>query len=350
MSTGERIDLVTVSAYDATAGSARVRIFDWLRHLNLTAYSETYIGGRNNSPRRLLSHPRAVAQAERRLRSLAVDLPAVPLLLSRRASPLSRGRIESLLLGRAARGVFDYDDAIMLPASGARRWLVPQHQVWRRALDSSDVVIAGNDALASYASDAGANVTIIPSCVEPSDYLPRRTRGPRDFPLAVWIGTPATEGYLRNITEPLLTAHHETGLRVRVVSAGSATLGALDPIVDRVEWVRDGFANQLADADFGLMPLDDTPWTRGKCAYKLLQYAAAGLHLIADPVGANARVLQLAGGMTPQGASAWTEALIEAARMSDSQIERSGALARDVVQNYYSFDRWMPAWRASVFG
>ena len=39
------------------------------------------------------------------------------------------------------------------------------------------------------------------------------------------------------------------------------------------------------------MPLDDTPWTRGKCSFKLIQYMSVGRAAVASPVGMNRDVI-----------------------------------------------------------
>ena len=44
--------------------------------------------------------------------------------------------------------------------------------------------------------------------------------------------------------------------------------------------------------DVGIMPLPDEPWPRGKCGFKLIQYMACGLPVVALPVGANAEIVE----------------------------------------------------------
>jgi hypothetical protein len=57
-------------------------------------------------------------------------------------------------------------------------------------------------------------------------------------------------------------------------------------------WSLEGELDDYRGIAIGLMPLDDTPWARGKCAFKLLQYLALGLPSIASPVGMNRDVVE----------------------------------------------------------
>lgn len=44
--------------------------------------------------------------------------------------------------------------------------------------------------------------------------------------------------------------------------------------------------------DIGIMPLSDSLWERGKCGYKLIQYMACGVLVVASAVGVNKQIIQ----------------------------------------------------------
>lgn len=337
-----------VTSYGRAAGSARVRVFDWIDHLSLDALGTTYLDLASNSLGAIRSNLSRVPAAERALRAQA-RLQSGPLLLSRQASPFSNGSLEARLLRNAVRGVYDFDDALMFSPPSATERLWSRRRIWARSVDAADAVIAGNEFLAEQAQKRSHEVVIIPSCVEPGQYEVK-DHVDSDTPTAVWLGSPSTEQYLHTIAEPLLRAHREIGLRLVVISAGSAPLGALDEMVSRVDWRPESFASDLLRGDFGIMPLDDDLWTRGKCAYKLLQYSAAGLPSVASPVGANARVLGLAEGIAARTSPEWADALIAMAGEGAAGRSRRGAAARTAIEQHYSFDAWSESWQRVVFG
>jgi glycosyltransferase involved in cell wall biosynthesis len=340
--------LHTVTAYGPGAGSARVRVFDWLDWLELEpAAKETYLSGSDNSMSTLAKRLPAVAAAELRLRALPRRLSAATVLLSRQASPFSRGGVEERILRAAHHGVYDFDDALMIAPTSAATALWPKTRIWRRAVSAADTVIAGNSFLADAAATYSRNVTVIPSCVDPGQYHQKRDYELSPVPRALWLGSPSTERYLDLIADALLQLNDATGLRLTVISAGAARLGALDPIVDRVNWDPE-FARHLPASDFGIMPLADTDWERGKCAYKLLQYGAAGLPLVGSPVGANGPVLAGADGLAPTTPDEWVDAISALLQESAERRRQRGTAALTHISEQYSFAAWQEAWVESV--
>lgn len=191
------------------------------------------------------------------------------------------------------RTVFDVDDAIWLRQPkwvGQVRPLSPARQ---RKFDGmcrhAALTMAGNEVLAERARRAGGRVEVVPTAVDAAG-LPEPDVSRRGGRTAVWIGMPGNLQYLEPL-RPVLAelASRFEGFRLRIVSSRFPDWD--DVPIERVPWQPDIEHSALPDADIGLMPLADDPFTRGKCAFKLLQYMAAGLPCIASPVGANREVV-----------------------------------------------------------
>ncbi|KQV06131.1 glycosyltransferase [Leifsonia sp. Root112D2] len=336
------------TSYGRQAGSARVRVFEWLEHLGAGDNVSSYLGQSSNSISTVARQPLKVVKAERQLRQRARSVGEATAFISRQASPFSNGTIERKILSRANHGVYDFDDALMYTPSSAVERVWSKRRIWRQSVQAADVVIAGNDYLAEAAGRQHENVVVIPSCVEPNDYVAKQAFEISDVPSAVWLGSPSTEQYLSEIAEPLLALHESRGLRLTVISAGDASLAELDRMVDRVQWTLDGYQEHLARADFGIMPLQDSAWSRGKCAYKLLQYGASALPMIGSDVGTNRKVLQLADGLAASTSAEWRdglETLIDEPATRRAERARS---SRAAIIQHYSFSAWADTWRETV--
>lgn len=338
-----------MSAYGAAGASTRVRLHDWLRHLHLDAHHHHYAGFPDNRPGRLVRHPAEAIAAEASLRRL--DMSGATLLLSREASPFSRGGIEDRLLRAARHSVFDFDDAIYLDTGGARaRITAPGHKT-RRNIQAADAVIAGNTTLADWASQYRDDVHVIPSCVEPDDYLAKSSwEIADDGPIVVWLGSPSTEMYVADIIRPLTSVLESHGATLRLVSgpAHNAAFDSLGARLERVPWTVDGFIGALAGADVAIAPLADTPFARGKCAYKLLQYAATGLPMVGSPVGANKVALDRFDGLAVTSAAEWHHALDAVLTESPLRRRQRGEAGLAAVREHYSFTAWAAAWTSVV--
>ena len=335
--------LVVAASYGPTGASTRVRVLEWLSVLGLDAEILDYLGTSDVRPRTLARRPLEVLRAERRLHRLRSRPAFERLLVSRSMGPFTGGRLEATLLRRADWGVYDFDDALHADERGGIHRFFGESAGWAPAVAGADLVIAGNSYLADVAAEHNDRVEIIPSCVDPAGYPQKQHYEVGPVPRIIWVGSPSTEGYLQAVAPALLEVHRLTGARLTVVSAGDRPLGDLAPMTDRVQW--DGARTDalLAQADCGIMPLPDTPFTRGKCAYKLLQYGAAGLSAVAAPVGVNASVIQQLDGYAAVEVDDWVDALVALLEEPEAARRTRGLAARRAVEEHYSYAAWRPA-------
>ena len=231
--------------------------------------------------------------------------------------------------------VYDFDDAIFHGYDQHPNRLV-------RALFSSKIskvisgaqaVTAGSEYLARYARRWNPNTRLLPSVVDPSQYHPAKPRSSERIFTVGWIGSPSTAKFLESLRTPLYRLAEESPLRFLVV-------GARAPDVPGVEvrcraWSLQREASDLAEMHVGVMPLDDSPWSRGKCAFKLIQYMASSLPTVSSPVGANCDVVTSKTGLFARTSDEWYEAL-RALRGDAGARWAMGAAGRRRVEEHYS--------------
>ncbi|WLW50644.1 glycosyltransferase [Streptomyces sp. YU58] len=341
--------LFAVTPYGRGAGSSRVRVFQWLDRIGTDFAVGSYLSLPDAAPARLARHPVSLVRAERQLGVIARSRPG-RLLLHREASPLSRGWWERRLLTSARFAVYDFDDALQWDRGegGLARRLAPKAGKAQVAVHHADRVIAGNSYLADWASRYQRDVVVIPSCVALEDYTPKSSYALHDPPRLGWIGSPHNEVCLLLIAEALTEVHRSTGARVTLVGTTTPRLGDLESFIDRIAWSPDSQRAALSGMDVGLMPLQATAYSRGKCGYKLLQYAAAGLPAVATPLGVNAELLGEFGLPAALSQDDWVTAIRDLIDASASVRECLGRTAREITRRRYSYDAWLPRWTAAL--
>lgn len=196
---------------------------------------------------------------------------------------------EQALCALGIRYVVDYDDAIFhnydLNPHLTKRFLTDKID---KVMRNSALVVCGNAYLAERARLAGArHIEIIPTVIDLDRY---RVVSPilRDRLVIGWIGSLSTAKYLDIVAPALKMLASEFSLQLRVIGAQFACPG-LD--VDCRPWTEDSEVSEIQDFDIGIMPLTDSPWERGKCGYKLIQYMACGKPVVASPVGVNQEIV-----------------------------------------------------------
>jgi len=265
--------------------------------------------------------------------------------IEKEALPWAPAWLERWLL-RGVPYVLDFDDAIFHGYDLHRSAWV--RRIFGRRIDrlmaGARLVVAGNGYLARRAHAAGAPWVEQLSTVVDLDRYPAKGSGPSALPVEkpriVWIGSPTTAQYLSLIAEPLASLARELPFVMRVIGGGALSMPGVE--VEVLPWSLETEAAAIAECDAGVMPLRDTPWEQGKCAYKLIQYMACGLPTVASPVGANCEVV-VAGetGFLPDTPEGWVDALRLLLR-DGALRQRLGAAGRARVEARYCLQRVAP--------
>jgi glycosyltransferase involved in cell wall biosynthesis len=227
--------------------------------------------------------------------------------------------------------IYDFDDAIMYSATHPDKQWSSHFGRFRRTARLMDVVIAGNHYLAEHAQRFNENVQVLASGMDTHAFSGVDARPDDGRIRLVWVGSRSTLRYLeelRPVLEQLSQRHRN--LVLRVICDVFPDFDGIE--VERCIWSMETQAADLCACDIGLAPLPDNRFTRGKCGFKILQYAAAGLPTVGSPVGVNRDFIAAPQhGLTVVTPDEWADAL--------TRLINDPALCQDMGRRARQFSR-----------
>jgi glycosyltransferase involved in cell wall biosynthesis len=234
--------------------------------------------------------------------------------------------------------VYDFDDALYAPrdddpADGKR---AESRELLDAVLARAKLVIAGNAELARYAEARAARVVVVPTVVDTDLYRPSAPhRRPGGSIVVGWAGTPANLAYLEPLRQTIrdIRTTGSAAVEFRVICSRPPDWPDVDVTFRR--WTPERAIDDIAEIDIGLMPLPDTPWTRGKCGFKALEHMALGRPPIASPVGVMPEIVSHGRtGFLADGPTEWRARLEQLIADPDLRAQLGHAARRDVVERY----------------
>lgn len=208
--------------------------------------------------------------------------------------------------------------------------------------------IVGNRYLQEECAKHGSESTIVPTCIDMGIHT-GKAYPPADPDRPVVLGWTGTKGNLRYL-EVCADAIQRLAKKYPIVlSVASGEKYHMDGVeVINHDWEEAHEIDYLKEADVGLMPLIDTPYTRGKCAFKALQYMGVGTPCVISPVGMNADIIEEGvDGFVATDSDEWYDRLERL--ICDAQLRRKmGEAARRKVIERYSFEAYYPRFKELV--
>lgn len=335
--------LLALPRYGCLGASSRLRLMQYLPWLESVGFkvtvaplfSDAYVLGLQQNRRKFGDISQAfVGRVRVMLSSGQYDM----VWIEKEVFPWLPAWIERTLLSSRVPYVLDYDDAIFhhydLHRNAAVKYLLGDKH--RTLMRGAALVVAGNDYLLSYARQAGARrVQLVPTVVDLSRYpfispvdIKRSTRPP----CVGWIGQRSTASFLlphKSLIESLSTSG-----QARFVAIGIDARSMGLPM-ESVSWTEQTEVDSIHRFDIGIMPLADESFERGKCGYKLIQYMACGLPVVASPVGVNRQIVEHGvNGFLAETPAQWERALL--ALLADAGLrQRMGKAGRQKVEEQY---------------
>lgn len=333
--------ILALMKYGARAASTRQRLLQYVPYLSRNGIEievaalldDEYLARLANDDRTGVTR---IAMAYlRRLKSIWRSRTFDAIWVHCEAFPYLPAAFERIVAMTGKPIIYDYDDAIFHQYDNHKNAIIRRllGKKLTPLLSRASLCICGNAYIQEYSARYCRNTMIIPTVVDTSIYEPAPTTSDHSLTIG-WIGSPSTWSYVEPLLPEILPCIATAGARLKVVGAGPRAKGL--PGVEAVDWTEESEVNEVQSFDIGIMPLPDEQWARGKCGYKLIQYMACGLPVIASPVGVNAEIVTDGeNGYLVQNPDGWRAALIML--LADSKLrQKFGENGRNRVIERYS--------------
>lgn len=346
------IDALFLTRYGRKGASTRYRFLQYFPHLREDSISCTYeplLGDQ------YLTEMYKEANRNRwlvlkgyvdRVRDLLQIQNYDVIVIEKELLPYAPALFERLLGRLDTPYIVDYDDAIFHNYDQSENPVV-RHLLGQKidvVMNRADAVVTGNEYLASRAREAGASrVEIIPTVIDLVKYphIPPDDKDP--FTIG-WIGSPTTAQYVEEITPALREVCDRRDARVVLVGSGTVEIPGVP--VETKEWSEETEVEHLRKFDVGIMPLEDTPWERGKCGFKLIQYMACGKPVVASPVGVNLEIIEQGyNGFCAETGGDWSQSLLKITDNIES-AKLMGTRGRKRVEEKFCLNKTSSKWVA----
>lgn len=341
-----------LTKYTRLAGSSRMRSYQYFPYLEKAgmqvtvkpffddAYLKDFYAGKKNISAVLKSY-------FKRLWMLFSVFSYDRVVIEKEIFPFLPALAEWMLKLLGIQYIVDYDDAIFHNYDQSANPMIKNFlgNKIAKVMRFSGTVVAGNQYLADYAALSGAkNIEIIPTVIDLERYPIKQNTDDEQF-IVGWIGTKTTfEKHLLPCKDWIKALQiQEPNIRFHIV--GITEDMDLGKNVQYIRWTEETEVAEILKMDIGLMPLQDSKWEKGKCAYKLIQYAACGIPGVASDVGMN-REVAVPGetGILASADEEWIQA-IKTLKSNTELRHQMGRNARKKVEERYCIQQTSTKWK-----
>lgn len=333
-------NIVFFPKYSPKGASSRYRIYEYLNYFDTEGinysvfplFEDWYLDSIHKHKSKLTIFPKLMAAYIKRLYKILTLKKKSIAYIGAELFPYLPYGFEKILKFKRIPYIIEFDDAIF---HNYDKFPILRNKTGK-VIKNASHVITGSRYLSDYARQFNVNVTQIPTCIDAEKYRDAIPHDSNKFIIG-WIGSYASTPALLSVVGALKKLAKYIDFELRLIG--------FDPIyTDRIkdlpfnliEWSEDSEVKNMLDFSVGIMPLKDTPFSRGKCAFKLVQYMAVGIPTISTPLQSNIDIDNGIGNLFATTEDEWINAFLEIAA-NRSKFKSIGQKNKQFAMDNYTF-------------
>jgi glycosyltransferase involved in cell wall biosynthesis len=248
--------------------------------------------------------------------------------------------------------IYDFDDAIWIPATSSQNKLVALLKSPNKVkliCNWSYKISVGNEYLQKNAQDflstfknSTTKAVLNPTTIDlEKKHTILHQHNSDKKPIIGWTGSHSTLIYLEMIIPILKELEQKYDFVFRVICDKNPNLDIENNLksFEFVKWNKETEIKDLSELDIGVMPLTADAWAEGKCGFKALQYMALGIPAVISPIGVNKKIINQEenneNGFLADTEKQWKQYLSFLLE-NPQKRQDMGTLALQTIQNEYS--------------
>ena len=317
--------------YSSKAASSRYRVYSYLSYykeagLKFSVHpllGDWYIESLWRHQSKFLVLPQLIYHYITRIVSILFIPKSTIVYVGADLLPFFPPILEWYLHTRGVKYILELDDAIF------HRYDDNSHRIvrflysnkYRYVTKWASAIICGSGYLADYCKRWNDQVYLIPTSIDENKYNIVENDLEQKNLVVGWIGSPETSKYVLSIIPVIRELQKIVEFEFHLIGFDRIYEDKLHGCDYKIiQWSSDTEVNDLGTFSIGIMPLDDSPFSRGKCAFKLIQYMAVGIPTVSTPMQSNIEVDKGCGNLFASTPEEWRSCLLKL--LTDNNLRR----------------------------
>ena len=308
--------------YSSKAASSRYRVYSYLSYykeagLKFSVHpllGDWYVDNLWRHQSKFLILPRLIYEYIIRVINILLIKKTTIVYIGADLLPFFPPILEWYLHERGVVYILDLDDAIFHRYDDNRHGIVRSlyGNKYRYVTKWASAIICGSGYLVDYCKKWNNQVYLIPTSIDENKYNIVEKDSEQKKLVVGWIGSPETSKYVLSIIPVIKELQKIVEFEFHLIGFDKIYEDKLHGCDYKIiQWNSDTEVNDLSTFSIGIMPLDDSPFSRGKCAFKLIQYMAVGIPTVSTPMQSNIEIDKGCGNYFASTPDEWKSCLLE---------------------------------------